>query len=264
MVVVDFPAYWPDILRIDILNCIGASMLVVPMLTAPRHGRPAWLPAIAAMLAFVCLGPIIGPAHFPTWIPTWISAYIGGQRPMSWFGLFPWAGWSLAGVVIGHFWVRASTSPGRQARAFTLTGAAGLAVILIIELIRKIDVNVIRYPSELVQQMGPGSFFYRLGMNVVLAALALGAVRLGGRRFSIMRQFGQTSLLVYWIHIDLCYGLIAHKLHLYGRLNMVQASIGLAVMVALMLGVSLAKTRWDMKRKAARQAAARPGTASAA
>ena len=117
-------------------------------------------------------------------------------------------------MVIGHFWVRASSDPRRQARAFIVTGVAGLAVILAIELIRKIDVNVIRYPSELVQQMGPGSFFYRLGMNAVLAALALGAVRLGGRRFSIMRQFGKTSLLVYWIHIDLCYGLIAHKLHL--------------------------------------------------
>ena len=263
MAIVDLPAYWPDILRIDILNCIGASMLVVPMLAAPRHGRPAWLPALAAMLFFVCLGPIIGPAHFPTWIPTWISAYIGGQRPMSWFALFPWAGWPLAGVILGHFWARASSSPGRQARAFLLTGAAGLAVILVIELIRKIDVDVIRYPSELVQQMGPGSFFYRLGMNAVLAALGLGAVRLWGRRFSIMRQFGQTSLLIYWIHIDLCYGLIAHKLHLYGRLNMRQAGLGLAVMVALMLAVSVAKTRWDMKRKAARQAATRAGTAPA-
>jgi uncharacterized membrane protein len=263
MVIVDFPAYWRDILRIDILNCIGASMLIVPMLTAPRHGRPAWLPAIASMLVFVCLGPIIGPAHFPTWIPTWLSAYIGGQRPMSWFALFPWAGWPLAGVVIGHFWVRASVEPGRQARAFAFTGAAGLAVIFIIELIRKIDVNVIQYPSELVQQMGPGSFFYRLGMNCVLAAIALGAVRLTGKRFSLMRQFGKTSLLVYWIHIDLCYGLIAHKLRLYGQLTVAQASIGLAVMIALMLAVSLAKTSWDQRRKAAQKSSASAGAAPA-
>jgi len=95
-----------------------------------------------------------------------------------------------------------------------------------------------------VQQMGPGSFFYRLGMNLILAFLGWVAIETVGKRFSITRQFGRTSLLVYWIHVDLCYGLIAHKLGLYGRLNMLQATIGLAAMITLMLGVSLAKTRW--------------------
>ncbi len=256
MVVVDFPAYGMDILRIDILNCIGASMLVVPMLTAPRRGQPSYVTTLAAMVFFVALGPIVGPAHFPTWIPTFVSAYFGGQRPMSWFALFPWAGWSLAGVAIGHFWVRSSQNARRQGWAFVITGATGAGLILIIETIRKIDPHVIRYPSDLVQQMGPGSFFYRLGMNGIVALIAWAVVWLVGRRFSVMRQFGRTSLLVYWIHIDLCYGLIAHKLQLYGKLTMPQATVGLLIMVALMLGVSLAKTAWwEPWRRAARQRA---------
>jgi len=49
---------------------------------------------------------------------------------------------------------------------------------------------------------------------------------------------------VYWIHVDLCYGLIAHKLGLYGRLDMLQATLGLATMIALMQAVSQAKNRW--------------------
>jgi len=241
----DLPAYWEDLFRIDILNCIGASMLVVPLIAAPRRGRPAWLPTTIAALAFVALGPIIGPAHFPTFIPTMLSAYIGGQRPMSWFPLFPWVAWPLAGVVIGHLWVRGSARDRRrQAMVFVTTGLGGLALIGIVDGIRAIDPHIIRYPSELVQQMGPGSFFYRLGMNLILAFLGWVAIETVGKRFSITRQFGRTSLLVYWIHVDLCYGLIAHKLGLYGRLNMLQATIGLAAMITLMLGVSLAKTRW--------------------
>ena len=251
-VIVDFPAYWRDILRIDILNCIGASMLVVPMLAAPRRGRPAWWIIGAWTLVFVSLGPIIGPAHFPTWIPTWLSAYVGGQRPMSWFGLFPWAAWPLAGVAVGHFWVRSSGNARRQAAAFLATGLVGAALILIVSTIRRIDPYVIRYPSELVQQMGPGSFFYRMGMNGILAFIGWGIVRLSGRRFSLMRQFGRTSLLVYWVHIDLCYGLIAHRLGLYGRLNMMQATIGLLGMVTLMLVVSVAKSRWWEIRRSQR------------
>ena len=27
-------------------------------------------------------------------------------------------------------------------------------------------------------------------------------------RFSVMRVFGQTSLLVYWVHVELVYGLL--------------------------------------------------------
>jgi fucose 4-O-acetylase-like acetyltransferase len=114
----------------------------------------------------------------------------------------------------------------------------------LIDGIRAVNPHIISYPSELVQQMGPGSFCYRLGMNAVLAFVGWLSVEVVGKHFSVMRQFGRTSLLVYWIHVDLCYGLIAHKLGLYGRLSMRQATIALLTMIALMFGVSLAKTRW--------------------
>ena len=250
--VFDFPNYWRDLLRIDILNCIGMSMLVVPYVAAPIRGRPAWIPAIFGGLVVVCLGPIIGPAYFPKWIPFWLSSYIGGQRPQAWFPLFPWAAWLLVGVAIGHYWVRASRDVARQRFAFIATGVVGFLLIQVVRGVRAIDPYIIRYPSELVQQMGPGSFFYRLGMNGVIALIGWVVMRVVGNRFSIMRQFGQTSLLVYWIHIDLCYGLIAHKLHLYGRLSMPAATVGFASMVALMLTVSLARTRWWVPRQRAR------------
>jgi len=261
---VDFPRYWPDLLRIDILNSIGAAMLIVPEVTAPRRGgRPAWAAALGGMALCVCLGPVIGPAKFPWWVPTWLSSYVGGQRPMSWFPLFPWAGWAFAGVVCGHAWVRGSRDRRRQMLTFVGTGVAGYALIQIVNLVRRIDPHIIRYPSEFVQQLGPGSFFYRLGMNLIVAIIAWAAME-AGRRVVLLRplnwmmlQFGRTSLLVYWVHIDLCYGLIAHKLGIYGRLGMPAATVGLALMVALMLGVSVAKTRWwEPRRKAALAAAA--------
>ncbi len=43
----------------------------------------------------------------------------------------------------------------------------------------------------------------------MMALLAQGVTRLWPPpRFSVMRVFGQTSLLVYWVHVELVYGLL--------------------------------------------------------
>jgi uncharacterized membrane protein len=233
---------WPDLFRIDILNCIGFCMILVPWIAAPVKGRPAYLLALLAAALFVGLGPIIGPAHFPDWLPRPLTSYIGGQRPMAWFPVFPWAAWPLVGVAVGHYWVRESRDPRRQARAFLLSALVGGAITGTVILIRRIDPHIIRYPSEVVQQMGPGTFFYRLGLIGPLALLGYGMTRALGTRFSVMRQFGRTSLLVYWIHVDLCYGMLSKPIQ--HRLGLGWASVGLAAMIAVMLGVSVAKTRY--------------------
>ncbi|HEX3698162.1 MAG TPA: heparan-alpha-glucosaminide N-acetyltransferase domain-containing protein [Polyangia bacterium] len=237
-----FGAPVSDLFRIDILNCIGACMMVVPFLAAPRAGRPQYVAALAFAVLFVVLGPLIGPAHFPRWLPRPLTSYLGGERPMAWFPIFPWAAWPLVGVAVGHWWVRQSRDPRRQAIAFVLTGLAGAALTLAVIVVRRIDPYIIRYPSELVQQMGPGSFFYRLGLLGPLTLLAYGVTRALGPRFSLMRQFGRTSLLVYWIHVDLCYGSVSKPLH--HRLGMGGATVGFLGMVALMLVISVLKTKY--------------------
>jgi len=253
-----FGGDWINLFRIDILNCIGASMVLIPFIVAPRNGKPQVMAALGAALVVIALGPIIGPAVFPRWLPEPLTAYLGGPRPMACFPLFPWMAWPLIGVAIGHFWVRWSREPRRQAAAFILSGIGGMAIIYTVILIRRINPHIIHYPSELVQQMGPGSFFYRLGMLGPIALLAYVVTRLPGQRFSVMQQLGQTSLLVYWIHFDLCYGMVSGPLH--GRLSMGWATVGFVGMTALMLAISIFKTRFVMarRRQTAAQAAPAP------
>ncbi|HVU53253.1 MAG TPA: heparan-alpha-glucosaminide N-acetyltransferase domain-containing protein [Polyangia bacterium] len=247
-----------DLFRIDILNCIGASLILVGVIAAPRGGRPQYAVALAAAAVFVGLGPLIGPARFPTFLPAALTSYVGGQRPMSWFGLFPWAAWALVGLAVGHVWVRGSREPRRQTLTYLATGLAGLVLMTSVILVRKWNPYVIRYPNDVVQQMGPGTFFYRLGLNLVFAFVGYAVTRLLAGRFSIMRQLGRTSLLVYWIHVDLCYGLVSRRFH--HALTMTEATLGFVLMTAAMLLVSLAKTRlldpWWRDRR--RRAAARP------
>jgi uncharacterized membrane protein len=239
---------WRELFRVDILNCIGASMLVLALVTTPRRGRPQILAALLAAAVFLGLGPIVGPAHFPAWLPQPLTSYIGGQRPMAWFPLFPWAAWSLVGVAVGHLWLRYGRDPRLQARCFVITGLLGALSTGSVIVIRAIDPQVIRYPSELVQQMGPGTFFYRLGVIGLLALLGWAVTRLGGNRFSPLRQLGQTSLLIYWVHVDICYGLISHPLHQH--LSMATTTVAFALLVLAMLGLSLLRTRYKRRRAA--------------
>ena len=64
----------------------------------------------------------------------------------------------------------------------------------------------------------------------------------GLSRFSPLQQMGRTSLFIYWIHIELIYGLMVRPLH--KSLTLGQAWLGVVVFCLLMLLLSLLKDRF--------------------
>jgi uncharacterized membrane protein len=236
---------WRSLFRVDILNCIGASILVIAVVGVPRAGKPRlWLPLATAAI-FVALGPLVGPAVFPRFVPRVLSSYIGGQRPMAWFPLFPWGAWALCGLAVGHIWLRESRAPDAGRRCFVITGVVGTISLGTVLTVRAIDPHVIRYPSDVVAQMGPGSFFFRLGAIGILALVGWLATRWLNRirpgRFSVLNQLGQTSLFVYWVHVELCYGFESKPIH--KRLSLPAATFAFALLTAAMVALSIWKTR---------------------
>jgi len=62
-----------------------------------------------------------------------------------------------------------------------------------------------------------------------------------------VRQFGTTSLLVYWVHIELIYG---RWLWFWKEnLTVPQTAVVAAALIVLMLLISLAKTEWAAQRR---------------
>jgi hypothetical protein len=159
---------------------------------------------------------------------------------MAWFSLFPWGAWALIGVPIGYLWVWAHREKARVVRCFAGGMLVGLSFIVAVNLIRSLAPQIIRYPSLVVEQMGPGIFFHRLGFIGVIAGIGFFWCRLLGPRFSVMRQFGRTSLLIYWIHIELCYGSLVYPIR--EKLTLVPMLIMVGILTFLMLGVSLLRT----------------------
>jgi uncharacterized membrane protein len=235
-----------QVLRVDILNCIAASILLIAVVGVPREGKPRVIWPLALAATFVALGAIVGPAHFPSLIPRFLSSYLGGQRPMAWFPLFPWGAWALVGLVVGHVWLRESRRPDGGRRCFVITGILGVTAILVVSTIRSTHPQIIRYPSELVAQMGPGSFFFRLGAIGALALVGWLVTRwLDARRpnrFSVLALLGQNSLFVYWVHVEICYGFGTKPIH--KSLSLFQTTICFLTLLLAMIGLSLLKTRY--------------------
>ncbi len=60
--------------------------------------------------------------------------------------------------------------------------------------------------------------------------------------WSPMQQFGRTSLFIYWIHVEMVYGLLSLPLH--KALTFGSAWVALGVFTVLMLICSVAKDRF--------------------
>lgn len=230
---------WETLFKIDILNAIGACMIVLALVSTPRNGRRQILPSMILAGIFLGLGTVVGPAHFPSWLPRPLTSYLGGQRPMAWFSLFPWGAWALAGVPLGHYWVRSNRDSITLARCFLLTTIVGATLTATVTIVRLLDPLIIRYPTDVIRQMGPGIFFHRLGLIGMLAGMGYLWCRAMSGRFSVLRQLGRTSLLIYWVHIEFCYGSFVYELR--GRFEIPSALLLVALLTFVMLGLSVSK-----------------------
>jgi hypothetical protein len=90
----------------------------------------------------------------------------------------------------------------------------------------------------------PGLIVMKLGVVILFLAFAFVWTEYAvGAAFSWLRQLGTTSLLVYWVHIELVYG------RWFGaakeNLSNVECAIWSVVVVLAMLGLSVVRTNWS-------------------
>jgi fucose 4-O-acetylase-like acetyltransferase len=94
----------------------------------------------------------------------------------------------------------------------------------------------------------PDFFLTRVGLLLLILFLAFAWCRwgLGSWGFSALMQMGQTSLLVYWVHIEFVYGrfsILQKKSQ-----NIGSATFGLLVIFLSMLALSVVRTKFKRAR----------------
>ena len=255
---------WTDLLRVDVLNILGLSMMlmgVVCWLTAGDAASSARKRGIIGALivaAGVALAsPLLWTTLRPKFLPWPLESYVDGVhtfgQPQPWlFPMFPWAAFAFAGLAVGFFLF---SDVARRKRDFVFAGLGFLGV-LVCALSALFDQNPIRFYSPAVYDYwhtSPNFLLMRCGILLVILALVYAWCRCGlaQRGFSPVIQLGQTSLLVYWVHIEFVYGRLS--ILPKGQCGIGKATVGLAAIFAAMLALSIWRTRWRKRRTTALQ-----------
>lgn len=221
----------PSLLKVDILNVMGVTMVMSAWCWA--RGRTAresawWLMIPGALC--VILAQYSGGWWWPTLLGDRLQGYVRllGDN----FSILPWGGFVFAGAWFGR--ILAAPRDAGADRAFHIRMAlAGLAIF------------VGAFAGSYVPALTPSTFWtnstsfflIRLGVMLMLVSLAwLWMQRPGADHWSPMRVFGQTSLFVYWVHVEVVYGFptypLRHELSITGWL------IAYALFTFAMLGVA--------------------------
>jgi uncharacterized membrane protein len=228
------------LLKVDILNIMGPSIMAAAAIWgAVSTTARRYIAFVVATLAVAFLTPVIRALPWVRALPDPIEAYIRPVPGLTNFVFFPWMAFVFAGAVVGLLLDDARTRAD-ETRANVALGAGGLVLA-------NLSFACSYLPSPYAQSYfwttSPAFFFMRAGLMTTAIALAYAwESRAGGReKFSPIRQLGRTSLFIYWIHVEMVYGLISLPLH--KALTLPQASVALVAFIAFMLACSLAKER---------------------
>ena len=244
---------WTDLFRVDILNTIGLSMMLMGVLCwvvlsfspAERIRLALGLSGAGIGLTISLLTPWMWTRWRPDWLPWPIESYVDGAhnlgQPQSWlFPIFPWTGFAFVGLAVGLF-LLSDWGREHQAEAVMLSGVGGVGLIY---LARWLNGRPQLYAANDFWHTSPNFFLIRVGLSLGILAVAYAWCRWGPGlwRFSPLVQLGQTSLLVYWVHMEFVYG----RLSILPKhaTSIPAASFGLLVIFVSMVFLSVLRTRF--------------------
>jgi uncharacterized membrane protein len=223
------------LLKVDILNIMGLSMLAAALLWSAGRGRwdrVAWMAAATVVVAMVT--PIVRATPLLSPLPDPVEWYIRPIPGRGTFTLFPWGGFLPAGVAVG-VWLDAARTPEAERRANIAFAAIGLALAASGYAASFLPTI---YRDSAFWTTSPTFFFVRLGILIGSLPIAYAWNALWTGR-SALREFGLASLFVYWIHVELAYGVLSGPIH--KTLTLGEAFVAYAIFTIALFGAAKLK-----------------------
>ncbi len=225
---------WSDVLKVDILNCMGVSILLmapVALLGRMQRIRGSLLIGIGIAAA----GPWIANLDW-TGAPELLRNYLVPNTRF--FAIFPWAAFLAFGVATGTMLKIASARDlGRFAQWAAI---AGFVLAFGAQQLSNIPYSI--YAKSDFWVDSPWLILIKLGITLVILGVAYLWTTHVSTGWSLIRQLGTTSLLVYWVHTEIVYGRLFWDIK--GSLTIPQIALSACAVIVAMLGLSLVQTNW--------------------
>lgn len=231
---------WTDLLKVDILNAMALAVAVLSLLglfpTADRVRLAA-----GTGLAIAAASPLVSQLSWDG-VPSVIRSYLAPDIQA--FAFFPWAAFVAFGLSAGS--ILRLLKPDQTERAIQWAALLGFGLMLAGQYFSNLPYSL--YSKSEFWLDSPWQILMKLGVILLVLAFAYLWTRqpVAQTRWSWVRQFGTTSLLVYWVHVELVYG----RWLWFWKENLTAAQAALVALsvILLMLGLSVLKTRWLARR----------------
>src|SRR5579871_3718587 len=227
---------WTDLFKVDILNCMGFAiglMSVMAIFTTAERVRLC----AGLGVAIASLSPLVSSLDW-SWLPSRISDYF--VPSYQYFAFFPWAAFIAFGMSIGS--ILRLVKAEHMGRVMQWGTLGGIVLILGGQYFSNVPYSL--FPKSEFWLNSPGLIIIKLGVVMIVIAFAFVWTEYAlGAAFSWIRQLGTTSLLVYWVHIELVYGRWFGAWH--ESLSSIECAFWAAVVIVAMLWLSVTRKRWN-------------------
>jgi hypothetical protein len=177
---------WENLLRVDILRCIGVSALFLQLWFLLKPKRIAtWIVVGAITIALPILTPVMQQSDFILNLPAFIRYYFVGSR----FPLFYYASFLFLGFMLGSLFTN------RQGSWLRYSVIAAVLLVLFGQ--------VLNWSGTLHALRG---FVTKGGVIILFTVLLERGEKLWERMPGVVKYFGKESLVVYVVHLMIIYG----------------------------------------------------------
>jgi uncharacterized membrane protein len=200
-----------NLFKVDMLNTMGLSIVAASFVWQAAPQRRSRLALFALVTTTITLAtPLVRAAGWLAPLPDPLEAYLRPAGPYSAFPVFPWAGFLFAGVLVGDLIDGVRTNLRRQ-----VILQVGIVVLALggAWLAWRASFQPALFPTASFWHDSPTFFFIRLGLAALTVPVAFAVERLiSASVLQPIVTLGRSSLFVYWIHVEMVYGVIAEPL----------------------------------------------------
>src|ERR1700719_165400 len=184
---------WTDLLRVDVLNILGLSMMLTAVLcwltassTVEQSRNKAIVGSLLAASVIAIVTPWLWTTHRPRWLPWPLESYVNGvhiyAQPQPWlFPVFPWVAFAFVGLALG-FLLFSSFAGKKQSWFFAAVGGVGVIACLLSLLFDAAPLRLYTAAIYDYWHTSPNFFLIRCGFLLLLVLFVFACGRGGWAR----------------------------------------------------------------------------------